>query len=70
MLICTKTGYGIVGIGRNTVELPYRPFSDWAEKSGNFSDFSHCSSGFPALFICVGHAIFFLFNSESFQIFK
>jgi hypothetical protein len=38
MVISTKTGYGVVGIGRNTVELPYLPFSDWPEKSSNFLD--------------------------------
>jgi hypothetical protein len=59
-----------VGIGQNTVELPYRPFSDWAGKSDNFQISHTVHLGFPALFICVGHAIFFLFNSESFQIFK
>jgi hypothetical protein len=44
-IIGTKTGYDVAGIGRNMVRLPYRPFSDWPGKSGNFPDFLHCSSG-------------------------
>jgi hypothetical protein len=38
-----KTGYDVAGIGRNTVGLPYRSFSDWPGKFGNFL---HCSFGF------------------------
>jgi hypothetical protein len=49
MVINTKTGYGVAEIGRNTVGLPYRPFLDWAGKSGNFSDFLHCLSGLDLL---------------------
>jgi hypothetical protein len=37
-VIGMKTGYSVAGIDRNTVGLPYRPFSDWLGKSGNFSD--------------------------------
>jgi hypothetical protein len=36
MVIDTKTGYSVAGIGRNTVGLSYRPFLDWSGKSGNF----------------------------------
>jgi hypothetical protein len=49
MVINTKTGYGVAEIGRNTVELSYHPFLDWAGKSGNFPDFPHCSSGLDQL---------------------
>jgi hypothetical protein len=38
MVIDTKTGYGVVGIDRNTVGVAYRPFSDWPGKSDNFPD--------------------------------
>jgi hypothetical protein len=37
-VIGTKTGYGIMRIGRNMVALPYRLFLDWVRKSGNFPD--------------------------------
>jgi hypothetical protein len=38
MIISMKMRYGVAGIGRNTVELLYRPFSDWLGKLGNFPD--------------------------------
>jgi hypothetical protein len=63
-VIGTKTGHSVAGIGRNTVQLSYRPFLDCAGKSGNFLDLSRISHtahlGSPALFIWAGPAIFFL----------
>jgi hypothetical protein len=53
-------GYGVAGNGWNMVGLSYRPFSDWAGKSGNFLDFRTVHLGFPSLFIWAGSAIFFL----------
>jgi hypothetical protein len=60
--------YDVAGIGRNTVGLPYRLFSDWPRKSDSFLNFPHCSSrlsrtvhlGFPTLFIWAGPLSFFL----------
>jgi hypothetical protein len=50
-----ETGYGVAGIGRNTVGLLYCPFLDWSGKSGNFLDLFRIAHtvhlGFPALFI-------------------
>jgi hypothetical protein len=70
-VIGTKTGYGVVRIGRNTVGLPYRLFLDWAGKSGNFPDLSRISRtvhlSFPALFIWAGPAIFFLLIQRFFK---
>jgi hypothetical protein len=45
MVINTKIGYGVTGNGQNTVVLSYRLFFDWVEKSGNFLNFLHGSSG-------------------------
>jgi hypothetical protein len=62
-VIGTKIGYGVAGIGRNTVGFSYRPFSDWAEKSDNFLNlfriFRTVHLGLPALFVWAGPAIFF-----------
>jgi hypothetical protein len=44
-VIGMKMGYGVMGIGRNTVGLSYSPILDWTKNFGNFSDFLHCSSG-------------------------
>jgi hypothetical protein len=64
MVIGMKTGYGVAGIGRNTIKLSYRLFLDWTGKSGNFLDLSQISCTvhlvFHALFIWAGAAIFFL----------
>jgi hypothetical protein len=38
MVIGTKMRYGVTGIGRNMVVLPYCPFLNWPKKSDNFSD--------------------------------
>jgi hypothetical protein len=66
-----KMGYDVVGIGRNTVGLSYRPFSDWPEKSGNFPDLFRIPHtvhlGFPALFIWAEPAIFFLLIQRFFK---
>jgi hypothetical protein len=70
-VIGTKMGYGVVGIGRNTVGLSYHPFLDWPGKSGNFLDLFRISRtvhlGFPALFIWAGSAIFFLLIQRFFK---
>jgi hypothetical protein len=70
MVIGTKTGYGIAGIGRNTIELSYHPFSDWPEKSGNFLDFPHYLSGLSRTIHLGWVCYLFSFNPKSFQIFK
>jgi hypothetical protein len=71
MIIDMKTGYGIAGIGRNTVRLSYRPFSDWPEKSDNFLDlfriFHTVHLGFPVLFIWLGLLSFFLLIQRFFK---
>jgi hypothetical protein len=76
MIIDMKTGYGIAGIGRNTVRLSYRPFSDWPEKSGNFLDlfriFHTVHLGFhvlfiPSVFIWLGLLSFFLLIQRFFK---
>jgi hypothetical protein len=62
-VIGTKMGYGVTGIGWNTVGLSYRPFFDWPGKSANFSDLFRISRtvhlSFLALFIWAVPAIFF-----------
>jgi hypothetical protein len=58
----------VAEIGRNIVGLLYRPFSDWTEKFGNFSDFPHCSSGLSCTVCWACYP--FPFNPNSFQIFK
>jgi hypothetical protein len=45
MTIGMKTRYCVMGIGRNTVGIPYGLFLNWVEKSGNFLDFLHYLSG-------------------------
>jgi hypothetical protein len=60
-------GYGAVGIGPNTVGLPYRSFLDWVGKSSNFSDFMHCSSRFFCTVHLAGPAIFFLLIQRVFK---
>jgi hypothetical protein len=69
-VIGTKTGYGVAGIGRNMVGLPYRLFSDWAGKFGNFPDFPYCSSGLFRTVHLGWVCYLFSFNPKSFQIFK
>jgi hypothetical protein len=70
-VISTKMIYGVTGIDRNTVGLPYRLFSNWTGKSSNFPDlfwiFRTVHLGFPALFICGGSAIFFLLIKRFFK---
>jgi hypothetical protein len=54
--------YGVVGIGRNTVELSYHSFLDWTKKFGNF---------LLSRTVYLGWACYlFSFNPKSFQIFK
>jgi hypothetical protein len=69
-VISTKTGYGVTGISQNTVELSYRPFLDWPEKSGNFSNFLHFSSRLSHTVHLGWTCYLFSFNLKSFQIFK
>jgi hypothetical protein len=66
-IIGTKIGYGVTGIGRNTVRLPYHPFLDWTRKSGNFLDFPHCSFGFSRTVHLGRAAIFFLLIQRVFK---
>jgi hypothetical protein len=69
-VIGTKIWYGVTGISRNTVGLPYRPFLDWAEKSDNFLDFLHCSFELSHSIHLGWSCYLFPFNPKSFQIFK
>jgi hypothetical protein len=66
-VIGTKTEYDVAEIGRNTVGLPYRPFSDWTGKFGNFLDFPHCSSGLSRTVHLGWAAIFFLLIQRVFK---
>jgi hypothetical protein len=59
--------YVVTGNGWNMVELSYRPFFSWPEKSGNFLDSHTVHPGFPALFIWAGSPIFFLLIQSVFK---
>jgi hypothetical protein len=67
-IIGTKTGYGVAGIGQNTVGLLYRPFLDWAEKFGIrfILNFSHCSSELSRTVYLGWICYLFSFNSKIF----
>jgi hypothetical protein len=66
-VIGMKMGYDVTGIGQNTIDLPYRSFSDWPKKSGNFSDFPHCSSGLSRTVHMGWASIFFLLIPRVFK---
>jgi hypothetical protein len=60
-------GYGVAGIGRDTVGLSYCPFLDWMGKFSNFSDFPHCSSGLSRTIHLGWAAVFFLLIQTVFK---
>jgi hypothetical protein len=49
MAIGMKTRYCVMGIGQNTVGIPYGLFLNWPKKSGNFLDFLHYLSGLSCI---------------------
>jgi hypothetical protein len=59
MVIGTKTGYDVVGIGRNTVGLAYHSFLIDRKNPVIFRISRTIHLGFPALFIWAGPLSFF-----------